>query len=502
MGVFGYCKPFRTAKLCRLKNLAATWYLADDEQEGPLVSHTLDPQSLQRSVSGPPDCGRRVLRLAAPVLLEQFLSFCVGFFDTYLSGQLGVESTSAVGFAAYVGWLASMLFGLVAAGTTALVARQWGAGERQQANRTLNRSLALAFVVGLGISAVLYVTAPLFVDLLGLERHSRSVAVHYLRFECVAHTGTALTLAAAAALRGAGDMRTPMWVLGLVSVLNVLFSVTFVYGVRSAVVAVPPMGVDGIVLGTVLARYCGLAVMLAVLARGVDGLQLHWSELRLRGDVARRILRIGAPAAIDGAMTWLGHLLFLRVISGLDAGTGASAAFAAHVVGIRVESLTYLPATAWGLAASTLVGQALGAGKPEQARRAGVVAVLQCAMLGAVIGGLFIVFADPIIAFMHDDARVRAVGVPAFRWLGVFQVALVLSIVYKFALRGAGDTRFPLWSNLFGIYCIRLPVAWWCAWGFPGGLLGAWVGMFADVTVRAVLVAWWFHRGHWTRLRI
>ncbi len=446
--------------------------------------------------------GRRVARLAAPVLLEQFLSFCVGFFDTYLSGQLGVESTSAVGFAAYVGWLASMLFSLVAAGTTALVARQWGAGDREAANRTLNRSVALACVVGLGISVVLYATAPVFVDLLGLERHSRAVAVHYLRFECLAHTGTAITLAAAAALRGAGDMRTPMWVLGLVSVLNVLFSVTLVYGVRLPVGELPALGIDGIVLGTVLARYCGLAAMLAVLMRGLDGLQLRWRELRVRGGLVRRILRIGMPAAIDGALTWLGHLLFLRIISGLDAGTGASVAFAAHVVGIRVESLTYLPATAWGLAASTLVGQLLGAGRPEEARRAGVTAVVQCAILGAVIGATFFVFAEPIFALMHDDPRVRAAGVPAFRVLGLFQVALVLSIVYKFGLRGAGDTRFPLWSNLLGIYGIRLPVAYLCAYGWPGGLLGAWIGMFADVTVRAVLVAWWFHRGRWMRLKV
>ena len=159
-------------------------------------------------------------------------------------------------------------------------------------------------------------------------------------------------------------------------------------------------------------------------------------------------------------------------------------------------------AVAWGYAAATMIGQSLGAEDRKRAVKAGHEAVLQCSLLGAVITIAFYAGAPAIYRIMHEDPAVREVGIPAFRMLAFFQIPLVLSITYVFGLRGAGDTRYPLLINSFGVFCIRLPVAYLCGIVWQMGLIGAWIGMCCDVTVRAALVSVRFIRGRWLTTRV
>lgn len=457
-----------------------------------------------RPASAPPasllqeDIGRAVFRLALPVLCEQFLSFCVGFYDTWLSGRINAEATSAIGVAAYVSWLASMLSGLVAVGTTALVARHWGAGDRQTANRILNQSLLMAAGLGIGIFAVIWLIAPVIATALQMQGAAERIVVRYLRLDAFGHLFTSLSLIGAAGLRGAGDMRSPMLVLGFVSVANILFSSAFVFGW----VVPQPLGIDGIVLGTVLSRILGGCAMIAVLLRGVSGLALRRELLKLDRIVARRILRIGGPAALDGIVMWAGQFLFLSVIAGLGSGQFESAVFAAHVVGIEVEAITFLPGVAWGHAAATLIGQSLGARNVERAATAGHRAVRQSGLLATALGIVFFLGADAIYALMHESPDVHAVGVPAFRMLAFFQIPLMVSIVYTAGLRGAGDTRYPMICTLISVLGVRVPLAYLCGVVLNGGLIGAWIGMCADVLLRAVLVALRFASRSWAQTEI
>jgi Na+-driven multidrug efflux pump len=218
--------------------------------------------------------------------------------------------------------------------------------------------------------------------------------------------------------------------------------------------------------------------------------------------VAKRILVIGVPAALDGLIMWVGHFMFLMVISRLASGDAGEAIFAAHVVGIRVEALTYLPAVAWGAAAATLVGQSLGAANPARAKAVGNEAMRQCVAVGFVMTILLFVNAPWIYAVMHSDPAVGVVGVPALRLLACFQVPVVLSIVYVYALRGAGDTRFPLLMTCLGVIGIRVPLSYLCGIVLDGGLVGAWIGMCGDLLLRSILATWRFNRGDWMSIRV
>ncbi len=302
--------------------------------------------------------------LALPALLEQLLTFFVGFYDTYLSGQISAAATNAVGLATYVDWLGGMLFRLVGVGAAALVARHWGAGDIHEANRTTNRALAIVSVMGLLVSVMLYVAAPLFTDLLGMTGEARGIAIHYLHVDSLCYFFTGFTLVGGAILRASGDTRTPMLIYVIVSVFNVFAAYSFVYGLGP----LPGMGVSGIVVGTVCARVFGGLLMVGGYARGFHGLRLSLRQWTLRGETVSRILRIGIPAAADGALAWIGIFLFLMLVSRGTSGVSDDVSLAAHVVGVRIEALTYLPADAWGFAAAAMVGQALGAGDPNRAK--------------------------------------------------------------------------------------------------------------------------------------
>jgi len=340
--------------------------------------------------------------------------------------------------------------------------------------------------------------APHYAQMQQLKGEGHRVAVAFLRTDAFGQLFFCYCLIGSAALRGMGDMRTPMIVLGVVNILNIILSTSFVFGLGP----IEPMGIDGIVTGTVTARICGGLLMLAVLGRGVSGLKLRSGYLVPHADDIRRILRIGVPAAVDGILMWCGQSMFLAIIARLGNGTPGSAYTAAHITGMEVEALTYLPATAWGYAAASLVGQSLGAGDPKRARRLGNEAARQCVLVAIVGAVVYLVGAAWIYQVMTQEAAVREIGVPALRFLSWYQIPLAVMIVYIHSLRGAGDTRAVMFLNIFGIMFIRLPLGYLLGIVCSGGLIGAWSGMCLDVLFRMIIAMIYYRRGRWAQVKV
>ncbi len=436
---------------------------------------------------------KTLLLLALPVLAEQMLNTFVGLFDTWLAGRISAAATSAVGLAAYVSWLGTMIVMLVGTGTTALVARHKGAGESEEANRCTNQSVTLAAILGLFLFVFLYTFAPVLAAYSRLSGDAFNIAVTYLRVDSFGHMFMGLILVGSAALRGVGDMRTPMLIFAAINGVNIMASCVFVY--------VLDMGVNGIVGGTILSRGVGAVIMLTLLVRGCSGLILIRSQLSIVWARAWRILRIGIPAAADGAVMWTGHFIFLAIIARAYDGVLGQACFAAHIIAIRVEALVYLPAVAWGAATATMIGQSLGGGDPQRAKRAGLEAVLQCGLLSVMMAAFFYLAASWIFEQMTIDPLVRAAGIEPFRVLALFQPLLIISIVLIHALRGAGDTRVPLLITILGVL-IRLSVGYYFCIVAGWGLIGAWMGMFGAMAWRATAAAAYFLSGRWITTRV
>ncbi len=439
-----------------------------------------------------------LFRLALPVLGEYLLIFGIDLYDVYLAGQLGSAETSAIGLAAYVVWMASLMFGLVRTGVGALVARSWGAGDRVAARQITARGMFLGFVLSVIVWRLLQPLAPLFAQSLTLEGNSQAVATDFIRWAALGQLFSGATLIGTAALRGTGDMRTPLAILAITNLVNIVASTTCVYGYGP----IAPMGVTGIVIGTVTAQATGMVLMLCALSTGVTRLPLAWREVRFHRETAWRIVRVGGPTALDGLLKFSGHFLFLMVIARSAHGASNQIILAAHFIGVRIESLSYLPAEAWGIASASLAGRLLGATSPEVALKTGHMAVRQFVWYPVVISLAFFAFAPQIYHAMNDDPAVAAAGVPAFRLMALYQVPNACLIIFVYTLIGAGDTRFPMWCSLCCSLGVRVPVAYLCGVVLEGGLFGAWIGMGVDNFIRSALISWRYSAGHWTRTKL
>lgn len=460
----------------------------DDAAAAPVPARRIDATLLEGNIRS------TVMRLALPAFGEQMLNAGVAWNDMFMAGRISTIATNSVGAAAYVDWLVTMLFMLVGTAATAMVARAIGAGLRRDAEHTLGQAMLFAVVLGLFGAAGVLLTAPALVGWFNLAPATAASAAAYIRIGALGYFAEAVTFVGAAALRGAGDTRTPMFVLGIVNVLNIGASWLLAFPLG--------LGARGIVIGTLLARLTGGLLMLEVLVRGRSVLQLRLSQMRPDRAVLTKVLRIGGPASADGWLMWMGHFAFLRNVSLAGGGFQSDTLLAAHMVGVRIESLSYLPATAWGMAAATLVGQNLGAGLPDRARRCAHEAAKQAAVLLCCMGLTYVLAAPYFFRFLTHDAEVIRAGVPALRALALSQPGLGLLIVYLWSLRGAGDTLFPMIFTVIGVLAVRYPISYLGGPVWQGALIGAWCGMYVDINVRAVLMLLRFRGKAWARVRV
>ncbi len=444
---------------------------------------------------------RQVAWLAGPVLVEQFLLYLIGCSDTLLTGRyLQEDHLAAVTVAAYLLWFLGSLWTIVSVGATALVARRVGAGDWDEARDVCGQALAMALVVGTLIGVVGWLVAPGLIGALNLGGRSAFEAARFLRIVLLVTPLLATTTVGIACLRGAGDTRTGMWVMVLVNAVNASVSWTLVRGLGPF----PAIGLAGIASGTALGEGIGGVVVLLVLASGRAALRLDVKTLRPNWPLIGRIARVSLPAAGESLTNILCQLWFMSLINRL--GTVATAA---HGVALRCESVGFLTVTAFSVAAGTLTGQYLGAHRPDLAGRAARTSWAMGVLVLGLIGALIYIEAGPMVGFFVGTGkpRVAAEGVRVLRVVSFALPALATLNVLNGSLRGAGDTRWPWYIVLLGYLGLRLPLTYALTLpssqgGFHWGLYGAWVAMFVDLHVRAVLVAARFLQGGWKRTRV
>lgn len=451
---------------------------------------------------------RPLVLLAAPVLAEESLNMLVGYTDWYLAGHFlpGNEPKAAMSFISYFLWILMTTFAFVGIGATALVARATGAGDRPLARRVLHQAARAGLFLAAIVAAVTWLGAPLLADWMTPDEVSAALARRYVSYILLAVPAMMIEQIGTACLRGAGDTFSGLAARVVLNVVNVSVSSALVTGA----LGLPRLGIAGLAIGTACGHWCGAAMILAILCRGRMGLSWSWCDPRYDAELTRRILRIGLPGGFDLISVIACHMVYAWIIFRL--GTEAAAA---HGLGVQIEALSYLPGSAFAVAAATMAGQSLGAGRPDLAVRRVAVACLGAAAVMSLAGVCFfaggrqlaLFFTGELTPVTHHTGellKIVACGCPAMAVLQVLSAAL----------RGAGDTRVPLVITFAGLLGVRIPLAAVLAWSvvplagdlvLPGlalGVPGAWLAMVLDVTLRAILILGRFAGGQWRHVRV
>ena len=253
-----------------------------------------------------------------------------------------------------------------------------------------------------------------------------------------------------------------------------------------------PLGVTGAAIGTSIGRWTGVAIQIYVLTRRDARVVLRWAHMRLDTAVMKGILRISGTARLQNFIATASYMGQVRIIAGFG-----SAAVAGNTIGIRVILFALLPS--WGVsnAAVTLVGQNLGAGKPDRAEASAWKAGLYNTICLGTIGVIFLLFAPLIVRIFTNDEAVRSVGVQCLRIVSAGFLFYGYGMVLTAAFNGAGDTRTPTLINLVSLWILELPLAWVLAHSAGMGPSGSFVAMSVGFSTLAFLSAWIFSKGHW-----
>jgi len=437
---------------------------------------------------------RAVLTLAVPVVMEQLLNMAVMIVDTALVGHLGATALASSGLANQVVMLVSAIFMAIATGSTALVARRIGARATGRANHALGQSIVLGVVMG-GIAAGLGIAfAYQAIALLGAAPDVVEQGGRYLIISSASLVLLALLNIGNAALRGAGDTRTPMVIMAIVNVVNIAAAYSLINGLAG----LPALGVAGSAWGGSIARGVGGLLVLAVLLSGRGALQLTVRNVT-RVDLREmgQIVNIGVPAGLEQTAMRMAQLLFVTFITGLG-----TVSYAAYQVGITALSIAFMPGFAFAVSATTLVGQGLGMRRPDLSEAGARESWRLATLVMAAMGAVSFLFPESLLRLFTDDAAVIAAGILPLRVAALGMPGLAGSMVFSGGLRGAGDTWWPLLITSASFWLVRILGGGVLVNVLGLGLLGAWIAVDVDMTARGVLFWWRFRAGRWKHIRL
>ena len=459
------------------------------------------------------DLFKPLLVLSLPIVLSNLLQVGYNLADTFWVGRLGADAVAALSYSwAIVFLMISVGGGFTVAGTV-LVAQYKGAGTEDRAHHVAGQTFSFVTIVAVAFALAGYVLAPTLLRLVGATPGTAAF-VYSLEYTRVVFLGVCFMywfFIFSAVMRGWGDTTTPLYLMLLSVVLNVVLDPFLILGFVDnpaltvlglgdlgaslhAATGFSGFGVEGAAYATVFSRAVASGIGLYILFTGRVGLRPTLGDLRPRFDTVRRIVDLGLPTATEQGMRSLG----LAVLTAIVALAGTEA-IAAYGIVNRLSSLVFLPALGLARGTETVVGQNLGARREDRARRAVFLSAGTIAAVLAVVSVVGYLLAEPIVSVFVDEAGTvvdigaayfRIAG-PVFVFLGVFQITLG-------GFRGSGSTRLAMLFSVQELWLFRIPIAYALLVWAGTGPVGVWYAIAASYVLSALTTGGWFLRGTWT----
>ncbi|HSB54959.1 MAG TPA: MATE family efflux transporter [Gemmatimonadales bacterium] len=449
-------------------------------------------------VDGP--LGPAVWMLAWPTILQNVIGGTQGVVDHALVGRfVGYTGNAAIGVGFQIFLVVMVFVNSLFTGMSVLVARFTGANEHEKVNRTVYQAFLASVILCLGILApVGWFLSPTLLDLVHAAPHVQAEALPYLRIMFVASFGMLGFFMLSAALRSAGDARTPLRLGVFLTGLNIVLNVILIRGLGP----VPAFGTAGAALGSVIAGAVVTGTGIWLLCSG--SLVVHWHrgmDWRPDWPTIRALFRFGLPTGVQGIAMNIGGVLLLRFIGSLAQSAQAQAAYA---VGYT-ELFSFITWTSVGLlgAASTVAGQNLGAGKPERS----IAGVRHAATIGlggaAIVGFFFVVMPGTLLGlFGMNEPSVVAIGTQLLHFLSVSGLFITVALTYTGGLQGTGDTRSPLYISIVSQIVIPLGLCTVLSSMRPLEPMDIWIAILLGHATRCGLSVIRFRQGKWRGIKV
>lgn len=440
-----------------------------------------------------------ILQLSLPAIMAQLSSIVMQYIDASMVGQLGAQSAASVGLVASSTWLFNGICTAAVIGFSVQVAQLIGAGKQKDARSVMKQS----FVVSFGIACLLCILGTTISGFLpaalGGNADICADATDYFRIYALSLPFVQLNNIAYAMLQASGNMRTPSVLYVIMCFLDVVFNFILIFPtreIRGVTVFGAGLGVAGASLGTALSYVFIAVLMLFFLLVRSESLHLRRGEgLHMTKETLKKAAKIGIPVGIEQMIMSGAQVMGTRIVAPLG-----TVAIAANSFAITAESLCYMPGYGIGSAATTLIGQSIGAKRNDLTRRLG----WKTTALGMIVMGiaavLMFIFAPFMIGIMTPDAEVVSLGTQVLRIAAFIEPFYAASIVANGVFRGAGDTLLPSCMNFFSMWAVRLPLA--AVLSRQYGLKGYWFAMCIELFVRGMLFIWRLASGKWMKKKI
>jgi len=440
---------------------------------------------------------RRVIQIAWPAVTELVLVSLFGAIDMIMVGKIGNVGTTAitaVGLTSQPIFLAMAVFQALNIGGTALVARFIGANKESEANNSTIQLLYITFCLSFFVVIPAVLLAKQIYIFMGADQEVINIGLMYFKIVLFGIFPQNFALAIAAVLRGAGDTKTPMKINIFSNLLNVFGNYILIFGRFGF----PELGITGAGVSTLISGTISMTMLGWIIFNGKNKIKLNF-KMKYKVDLItiKRLLRIGFPSALEQLFMRTGNLFFVRVVATLG-----TVIYATHQVSLSILSLSFTSGMAFSMAASTLIGQSLGAKDKELAEEYGKETRFLGSIVATAIGVIFFIFGPQIIALYSEDPQVISSGALVLKMIAVIQPFQSSQLIYAGGLRGAGDTRWPLISTFIGIWFIRVTLAYLFVNTLGYGLIGAWLAICIDQIIRYIILLWRFKTGKWKHITI
>ncbi|OGW47518.1 MAG: hypothetical protein A2078_06105 [Nitrospirae bacterium GWC2_57_9] len=436
-----------------------------------------------------PNIRKQVFSLAIPVVLSSLLQRSVGIVDIFLVGGLGATAIAAVGIAQVLVFVVMSISWGINVGATVLVSQLWGAGRKEDAAKAAFQAVLAILFAAAVITAFGLFFGQSIASLLGASGEVQLILSEYtsIIFSFILFTIAINVLSGI--MQGTGDTKTPLYATLIVNILHVVVAYPLIYGYWGF----PKLGVQGAAIAIAISESMGaLFLFIRSLHRRyiVVSRSLEWKYTAMT-------FKLGYPIFIDRLLQNSGSLVFAKVI--LLYGTTV---YAAHQVGLAIEAFSFMPGYGIAVAAATMVGQNLGAGKPADARISAFEANRLAVIVMAGMALVFFFFPYALLQAFTKDQEVIKYGILYMKIVAFAQIPLAITMVVGGSLRGAGDTGFIMFATIAGMWLVRLPVTALLATVFKAEIRFVWTVMILDWLIRMTLLLWRYRKENWGKLNI